>query len=74
MKKFFRKSQNSARLVALALSIFIWFVNFQSAHASTSVSGEILTDTVWTKTGSPYVVEDYLEVAEGVTMTIDRAL
>lgn len=71
MKNFFRKSKNSARFAVLAFSVFICFLNFQAALAATSVSGEILTDTVWAKAGSPYVVEDYIEVGESVTLTIE---
>lgn len=71
MRNFFRKSKNSVRFLVLAFFIFIFFSNFQTARAVTFVSGEILFDTIWTKEGSPYVVEDYLEVGEDVTLTID---
>jgi len=47
------------------------FANCEAALAATSVSGEILTDTVWTKAQSPYVVENYLEVSEGATLVIE---
>lgn len=74
MKIFFRKSKNLARLAIQVFSVFVCFANFQAALAATSVSGEILTDTVWTKANSPYVVEDYFEVGEGATLTIESGV
>ncbi|MBM2817935.1 MAG: hypothetical protein HW401_525, partial [Parcubacteria group bacterium] len=71
MKKKFRKSKNSASLAIFIFSVFVWSAYFQAALAATPVSGEILTDTVWTKAQSPYVVEDYLEVGEGATLAIE---
>lgn len=63
------RSQKITKFILILF--FLAFFDFQTADASTFVSGEILTDTVWTKTGSPYVVEDYLEVGEGVTLSIE---
>jgi hypothetical protein len=37
----------------------------------TVVSGNISTDTTWTLTESPYYVTDWIEVEEGVTLTIE---
>lgn len=57
--------------MALVFCVFILFVDLQTANATTSVSGEIITDTVWTKSNSPYLVEDYLRIGEDATLIIE---
>jgi len=39
--------------------------------AATNVSGDILTDTTWSKAGSPYIVKSSILVVNGVTLTIE---
>ncbi len=41
------------------------------ALAETSVGGLIVTNTVWTQVGSPYVVEDGIMVVNDATLTIE---
>ena len=40
------------------------------AHA-TNVGGQILTDTTWTLAGSPYTITSNIQIANGVTLTIE---
>ena len=37
---------------------------------ATSVDGTIISDTVWTPAGSPYVLSDHVVITAGVTLTI----
>ena len=39
--------------------------------ADTTVSTNIITDTTWTKSGSPYIVTTSIDIYPGVTLTID---
>ena len=59
---------------ALLLGIIIGLVAFMSvgyqAHA-TDVGGQILTDTTWTLAGSPYNITALIQIAEGVTLTVE---
>ena len=72
MNKIIQKSRkNRAKFFIIFFCVFVWLAAFQAALAATPVSGEILTDTIWTKAESPYVVEYYLEVGEGATLAIE---
>ena len=72
MNKIIQKSRkNRAKFFIIFFCVFVWLAAFQAALAATPVSGEILTDTIWTKAESPYVVEYYLEVGEGATLSIE---
>ena len=42
-----------------------------SLFAQTTVVGNITENTTWTLAGSPYVVNDPIEIPEGVTLTIE---
>src|SRR3990167_691709 len=75
MNKIIQKSRKTrAKFFIIFFCVFVWSAYFQAALAATPVSGEILTDTVWTKAQSPYVVENYLEVGEGATLTIEQGV
>jgi hypothetical protein len=56
-------------MVISGLSLF-GGVNSGGAQTSTQVSGIIGSDTLWTPSGSPYVLTGNTLVAQGVTMTI----
>lgn len=71
MNNLSEKTKNRAKFFIISIFISIGFFDFQAARAATFVSGEILTDTVWSKVNSPYVVEDYLWIGEEATLTIE---
>ena len=41
------------------------------AYAETTVSSNIITDTTWTKAGSPYLITQSIDVYPGVTLSIE---
>ncbi|MEZ5015663.1 MAG: T9SS type A sorting domain-containing protein [Flavipsychrobacter sp.] len=43
----------------------------QLSQAQTHVSGQIRTNTTWTKTNSPYIVDSKVEVANNTSLTVD---
>lgn len=61
-KKFF---------VVAALLIACSFLLVPKARASTTVSSNIAADTTWGAAGSPYVLTTQIQVAKGVTLTIE---
>lgn len=62
-------------VLALALTLLASFLlptlNTLPVNASTTVSGQITSDTVWTKASSPYIVTGNILVFQGVTLTIE---
>lgn len=48
------------------LSLFI-----STAQATTNFSGQIRTNTTWTKAGSPYILSGLIEIAPDVTLTLE---
>ena len=56
------------KIITLIAALFI-FVN--SSFAATTVSGQIRTNTTWTKAGSPYNCSGKIEVDTNVTLTIE---
>jgi hypothetical protein len=59
----------------LAFSLIVLQVLLQAfpvAHAqSTSVERDIVSDTVWTRAGSPYIILKSITVADGVTLKVE---
>jgi hypothetical protein len=58
------------RAFALALVLFVT-VLVGSSSAATTVSGVITQDTIWTKSGSPYVLSGFVQVADEVTLSVE---
>ncbi|HEB62635.1 MAG TPA: right-handed parallel beta-helix repeat-containing protein, partial [Bacteroidetes bacterium] len=52
------------------LSTLVLLFTFSMFFSQTHVSGNIENNTTWTIAGSPYVVDDDLTIANGVTLTI----
>jgi len=44
---------------------------FQPLAAQTNISGQIRTNTTWTKSGSPYIISGTLEIAPGISLVIE---
>ncbi len=55
----------------ILLGFTLLFVNIFTTDAATNISGQIRSNTTWTKAGSPYTCEGMVEIAHGVTLTID---
>lgn len=58
------------RLSLTLITILLSFV----ANASTNISGQIRSNTTWTKAGSPYVLTGKVEIAPNVTLTVDAGV
>jgi len=59
----------------LIVSAFAGFFHIGSMNArATFVSGLISSDTTWDLSGSPYIVVGDINIAEGVTLTIEPAV
>jgi hypothetical protein len=46
----------------------------RAAPAATIVGGEITTNTIWYTSGTPYLVDSYVHVVAGVTLTIQAGV
>jgi len=57
------------KIFVLILAVSLFLVG--KSQARTEVGGPIFKDTVWTFDKSPYIVVQNIEVAEGVTLTIE---
>lgn len=55
------------KLLTLALALFIT----QTTQAATNITGQIRTNTTWTKAGSPYILSGDLEIAPDITLTLE---
>lgn len=55
-------------LIIIFLSVFSFT---QKVFASTAVIADITADTTWDLAGSPYIIQNDIHVASGITLTID---
>ncbi len=55
--------------------VFFFLFGISIVHAGTSVSETLITeDTLWNKSGSPYVIQGDVTVADGATLTIQAGV
>jgi parallel beta-helix repeat protein len=65
------KSFSGAFFIAMVFALVLVSVaHFGTVQASTSVTGEITSNTGWTKANSPYILTGQVTVKSGVTLTI----
>ncbi len=58
--------------ILLTLSLVVFFIfNIKSVFASTIITDNIQADTIWTKDGSPFIIKNNIDIARGITLTID---
>lgn len=71
-----RKSLLIALLTTILLSglILVSTMHFNTAQASTDVTGIISSNTTWTTTGSPYSLTGPVTIGNGVTLTIEASV
>ncbi len=55
----------------LLFSILLYCTGIFNATASTNISGQIRSNTTWTKAGSPYICTGTVEIAPDAVLTID---
>ncbi|NYE05880.1 putative cell wall-binding protein/flagellar motor switch/type III secretory pathway protein FliN [Bacillus niacini] len=70
----FWKKFVSVFLICVLLFSMFPNLNKVKAEGGTVVSGPILSDTVWTKQNSPYIISDKVQVAENATLTIEAGV
>lgn len=58
-------------LTITSLMLWTFCPILENAKAGTQVGGEINSDTIWTLEGSPYFVEDDVEILSGAKLTIE---
>jgi len=61
------------RLISIYFIVGCFYVcsNITLAYGDTYVSGNITTDTTWSKANSPYIVTETVQVLPGATLTIE---
>lgn len=59
------------RIPTLALTIILSLFSYNLAFAETHFSGVLTEDTTWHKADSPYVLDSYVVVPSGITLTIE---
>ena len=55
----------------LSICLIVLVVRVCNVRADTEVGGIVNTNTVWSYANSPYILSDVVQVAEGVTLTIE---
>ena len=56
------------------LSVIFFFANSTNVKADTLITDNIQVDTVWTKDGSPYILKNSIDIALGITLTINEGV
>ena len=63
--------QKINRLIRHKIHLLALLASSSLLNAATNVADDITSNTTWNKAGSPYILEDYIFVKSGVTLTID---
>ena len=66
--------QKINRLIRHKFHLLALLASSSVLNAATNVSDDITSNTTWNKAGSPYILEDYIFVKSGVTLTIDAGV
>ena len=54
--------------------LFLTIFSISAAFADTDVSGDIASNTTWTRDNSPYIVTGNVSILTGVTLTVDDSV
>jgi len=68
------RTQKSIFLFSFFIFVGVLFISVPKVFAETHISGDIDTDTIWTKENNPYILDDYTAVLPNATLTIKEGV
>ena len=68
------RTQKLIFLFPFFIFLGVLFISVPKVFAETHISGDIDTDTIWTKENNPYILDDYTAVLPNVTLTIKEGV
>ena len=68
------RTQKLIFLFPFFIFLGVLFISVPKVFAETHISGDIDTDTIWTKENNPYILDDYTAVLPNATLTIKEGV